>query len=349
MEILLQWARYFAAASVFFILPSYAEERIKFAPNEDVLVTIEVADEPSTENPGIKEVRYQITFNDKVHSGNIRVEALRDIRIGIDDYNFDGVKDFSINYFDDGWGVYEISRIFVFLPSIEKFNEVFPNGEGCPGEFISMRVDKKAQAIISSNYDGLEKGWYQCKSVLPNYSDLNSHQEANAENANQPHRADNLEKSQSASFDQDALKKIRSYLLENYFQQPENLSLVCFEIGQSKCPSEILRIKWDYIHGDYVGVSPCTSGNCDYFIFDKNNNYSFPVLETFGYRLTFNRQPNARLADITVMRRGDVATHQIIKYVYFSGAYHPKKCFEKTYIGDTKPKIKKVDCSVFEP
>lgn len=167
MAILLRWTKYIAAASVFFTMISYAEEQINFSPNKNTIVTIEIIDKSDTESPGIKEVQYRILFNDKVRNGSIRVEALRDLRIDIDDYNFDGVKDFSINYLDDGWGTYEISRIFVFSSLVANFNEVFPNGKDCPGEFMSIRVDKKNRAIISSNYDGLKKGWYQCKSVLP--------------------------------------------------------------------------------------------------------------------------------------------------------------------------------------
>lgn len=170
MGISLQWIRYVAAASMLFTVPSYAEKQIVFSPNKEVSVTVEVANESNPERPGVKVVQYRILSNQKLRDARVQVEALRDIRIDVNDYNFDGLKDFSINYLDDGWGTYEISRIFVFSQLTGNFYEVFPNGEDCPGEFISMKIDKKARAIISSNYDGLEKGWYQCKSVLPVYS-----------------------------------------------------------------------------------------------------------------------------------------------------------------------------------
>lgn len=49
------------------------------------------------------------------------------------------------------------------------------------------------------------------------------------------------------------------------------------------------------------------------------------------------------------MRRGDIATRQIITYVYFSGVYHPEKCFEEIYNINMKPKIKKVNCNALDP
>lgn len=58
-----------------------------------------------------------------------------------------------------------------------------------------------------------------------------------------PVSVDSPRELQSDPFSQGALEKIRSYLLENYFQQPDNLSLVCFEIGQPECSPAALRIK----------------------------------------------------------------------------------------------------------
>lgn len=167
MGIILHWARCITAIAVFTSALCHAEEKMNFHPNESALVFIEVKKEEKPETPEIKEVQYRILFGKTTRSESIQVETLHNIRIDVNDYNFDGMKDFSINYLDDGWGTYEITRIFLFSSVTAKFNEVFPNGKDCAGEFISMKIDHKARAILSSNYDGREKGWFQCKSILP--------------------------------------------------------------------------------------------------------------------------------------------------------------------------------------
>lgn len=169
---------------------------------------------------------------------------------------------------------------------------------------------------------------------------LLSYQETNASPP-----LDTSRESQPVTFSQEVYENIRSYLLENYFGQPDNLPLICFEIEQFDCPHGALRVKWENSHKAYIGVSSCTSGNCDYFIFNKENNFSSPVLETFGYSLKFNRKFDAGPADITVIRRGDISTHQVIVYTFSSGAYRPKKCFEKTHDSNLKTKSKKINCN----
>lgn len=83
----------------------------------------------------------------------IELDAEKKIHIEISDYNFDGVKDFSVWHMDDGMGVYKMYRVFVFDIKTEGFLEIFPD---CGDEFINLKVNNVLRYLISTYFEGGE-------------------------------------------------------------------------------------------------------------------------------------------------------------------------------------------------
>ncbi|MGW8463791.1 XAC2610-related protein [Pseudomonas sp. CLCA07] len=57
-------------------------------------------------------------------SGTIAFEALNELHLQIDDFNFDGATDFAVWQIDGGMGTYTIHRIFVYQPEAGFFQGV---------------------------------------------------------------------------------------------------------------------------------------------------------------------------------------------------------------------------------
>jgi hypothetical protein len=53
----------------------------------------------------------------------IDFEAINELHIQVDDFNFDGKKDFAVWQVDDGMGTYTVSRVFVYQPESGSFKE----------------------------------------------------------------------------------------------------------------------------------------------------------------------------------------------------------------------------------
>lgn len=78
----------------------------------------------------------------------ISFQTEKAMHVEMDDYNFDGFKDFSVWYIDDGMGTYSIHRIFIYIPKKSTFKELSP---ACGDEFINLKVDK-AKKVLNSTY-----------------------------------------------------------------------------------------------------------------------------------------------------------------------------------------------------
>lgn len=91
----------------------------------------------------------KITVNRDAHSQSrtIEFEALNKLHVNIDDYNFDGMKDFSIRQTDDGMGTYTVDRVFVYQPQTGSFQELRPD---CGDGFANLRIESKRRALIST-------------------------------------------------------------------------------------------------------------------------------------------------------------------------------------------------------
>lgn len=117
---------------------------------------------------------------------------------------------------------------------------------------------------------------------------------------------------------------IRDYLLENYFNQPGDTTLVCFD-RDAECAGRAIRVRYDAQFDGFIGAGSCTAGNCDYFFFSEVNDFTEPVLEVSGTRLRFEKR-NRQLSNITVDIRADPATTYVVKYVYRGREYVPEQC-----------------------
>lgn len=100
---------------------------------------------------GDYEVKYKIFVKTRlIQEKTIHLDSEKEIKILIDDFNFDGKKDFSIWHNDEGMGSYKIFRIFIFTDKNHDFNEIHP---ACSDNYIDVRIDKQKKEIISSYLD----------------------------------------------------------------------------------------------------------------------------------------------------------------------------------------------------
>lgn len=82
-----------------------------------------------------------------VVKASIPLEVETQPHISVEDYNFDGCRDFSIWYIDEGMGRDTIHRIFI--KKKDSFEEIHPQ---CGDEFMNLRVDKKKKILRSTVY-----------------------------------------------------------------------------------------------------------------------------------------------------------------------------------------------------
>ncbi|TFB40199.1 hypothetical protein [Pseudomonas sp. F01002] len=80
-------------------------------------------------------------------SRTIAFQAENELHVQIDDFNFDGVKDFSVWQIDDGMGTYTIHRIFVYQPEAGFFKELTP---ACGDDFANLLVEREKRALLST-------------------------------------------------------------------------------------------------------------------------------------------------------------------------------------------------------
>ena len=83
-------------------------------------------------------------------SETLPFETEQPLRIKVDDYNFDGHKDFSVSHVDDGKGTYDLYDIYVYAPKTGKFERLAPT---CGEDFINVRLDRKRRALINTRVE----------------------------------------------------------------------------------------------------------------------------------------------------------------------------------------------------
>lgn len=97
-----------------------------------------------------KKVEYEITGSDRVAKrGYYDVDTENNIHVKYGDYNFDGKEDFVIWYTDDGMGIYDIYRVFLYSEKVADFKEIKPS---CGDDFINLNLNKKKRELISMYY-----------------------------------------------------------------------------------------------------------------------------------------------------------------------------------------------------
>ena len=80
-------------------------------------------------------------------SQTIAFQAENELHVQIDDFNFDGAKDFAVWQIDDGMGTYTIHRIFVYQPEASFFKELAP---ACGDDFTNLRVEREKRTLLST-------------------------------------------------------------------------------------------------------------------------------------------------------------------------------------------------------
>ncbi|PNA08082.1 MULTISPECIES: XAC2610-related protein [unclassified Pseudomonas] len=116
-------------------------ETTTFSPTKDVEATLVL--EGSTLNIAIRGE----TNNE---SRTIDFQAENELHVQVDDFNFDGVKDFAIWQLDDGMGTYDYYRVFIYQVKTGTFEELQPD---CGDGFVNLRVDKKRKALLSTYWE----------------------------------------------------------------------------------------------------------------------------------------------------------------------------------------------------
>lgn len=108
-------------------------------------------------------IKIEITEgHDKISSKTIDLDLEKSPSIKVGDYDFDGCKDLSINYIDEGMGTYLISRLFIYDKIKKDFFEVLPK---CGDQFINLKINKTLKALSSAYYVDNEVKVCRTKSV----------------------------------------------------------------------------------------------------------------------------------------------------------------------------------------
>jgi hypothetical protein len=82
-------------------------------------------------------------IHEKISAGEYRTpKAIR-----VSDYNYDGLKDFSIMYADDGMEINDVYRVFIYSKKTKHFIEhLTSDGD----EFFNLVVDEKNERLLST-------------------------------------------------------------------------------------------------------------------------------------------------------------------------------------------------------
>ncbi|MBV7494643.1 hypothetical protein KW837_10235 [Pseudomonas sp. PDM24] len=121
-------------------IPAFAEVTT-FSPTNNVEATLVL--DGSTLTVAVK--------NDaRSESRTIDFQAENELHVQVDDFNFDGAKDFAVSQVDDGMGTYDYYRIFVYQVKTGTFEELQPD---CGDGFVNLHVENKREALISTYWE----------------------------------------------------------------------------------------------------------------------------------------------------------------------------------------------------
>lgn len=116
------------------------ESPLRFQPCPGVVVDITVSKE---------KIDYSVTtFGDPKHT-LLPLEIETQPRVEVNDFNFDGCKDFSVWYLDEGMGKYAIHRVFIYQRQTQTFIQAAPR---CGEEFLNLRINKARRSLNSTYY-----------------------------------------------------------------------------------------------------------------------------------------------------------------------------------------------------
>jgi hypothetical protein len=127
-----------AAAGMTSSAPACAAERIAFSPAQGVQAALLV-----------NGAEVQIALHGPAidSSDTIALETEKKLKITVEDYDFDGHKDFSISHVDDGMGSYQIFQVYLYSVKEKKFVRLAPK---CGDEFINLAVNRSKRTLTNS-------------------------------------------------------------------------------------------------------------------------------------------------------------------------------------------------------
>lgn len=96
-----------------------------------------------------QEVKITLTSGSTTTTDKISVDTEKPLNVVIEDYNFDGRKDFSISHVDDGMGTYIVYDVYIYSHKTRKFIPLRPK---CGDQFINLKLSKSKQVITSSYF-----------------------------------------------------------------------------------------------------------------------------------------------------------------------------------------------------
>ncbi|MGR6734875.1 XAC2610-related protein [Pseudomonas chlororaphis] len=133
---------YFVAAALLLWSALVLAQPTTFSPDKEVNVTLAQDGTSLT-----------VTSEGKSRSitETISFETEKTLNIEINDFNFDGLKDFSVWYVDDGMGTYTIHRVFIYQSADESFKELAP---ACGDEFLNLKLNSLKKVLSSTYYEG---------------------------------------------------------------------------------------------------------------------------------------------------------------------------------------------------
>ena len=121
-------------------IPVFAEVTT-FSPTDNVEATL-VLDGPT--------LTVAVKRNARSESRTIDFQSENELHVQIDDFNFDGAKDFAVWQIDDGMGTYDFHRVFVYQPTTGTFQKLQPD---CGDGFVNLRIESKRRALISTYWE----------------------------------------------------------------------------------------------------------------------------------------------------------------------------------------------------
>ena len=97
------------------------------------------------------EVQLSLVSHDGRMNDTLAIDTEKPLRIKVEDYNFDGYKDFAISHTDDGMGTYEIFYVYAYSRAEKKFRPLLPR---CGDQFINLAIDRAGRTLTNSYFRG---------------------------------------------------------------------------------------------------------------------------------------------------------------------------------------------------
>lgn len=147
-----------------------------FSPTKGVEVTVAfkgISDTSSTNGTGAAGsfIKFTPVYTITSNGSKIYVETTNEWEgdsvpkaIIIEDYNFDGLMDFSVLQYDGGMVIHDVYRVFTYSKELNRFLEHHTDD----GLFVNLVVDKKKKRLLYTCWESISPMPKQCATRLSN-------------------------------------------------------------------------------------------------------------------------------------------------------------------------------------